>query len=198
MHYAHHCQVRSPEMSAPHDRPPLLRPPFLHVAVRATLAATAAALLLAGCSTLQPIQTAEKLVGSPESTVRQTFGEPTDTFKLADGTTRWIYSKQPYGYDIYAADFDANGRLKSFREMLTEAEIYAAKPGVWTKQDVLERWGRPREPINYYPLMKREAWSYRMYVAPYQPAHFSVYFTDAGVVDRTMIILDARGDRNRR
>ncbi|CAG2135756.1 Beta-barrel assembly machine subunit BamE [Cupriavidus plantarum] len=196
MHYAHHCPVRRPEMSAIPHRP--YQPRRIRMAALAAAAATAAAMVLAGCAQLQPVQTADKLIGSPESAVRQTFGEPTDTFQLADGTTRWIYSKQPYGYDIYAADFDANGRLKNFREMLTEAEIYKAQPGVWTKKDVLERWGRPREPINYYPLMKREAWSYRMYVSPYQPAHFSVYFTDAGVVDRTMIILDARGDRNRR
>lgn len=159
----------------------------------AVIAAALAATVLAGCASLEPVSVGQQLIGSNESSVRQKFGTPTDTFQLRDGTTRWLYSKQPYGYDVYAADFDASGKLVSFRNMLTEEEIYKARPGVWTKQDILERFGKPKEPINYYPLMKREAWSYRMYVTPYQPAHFSAYFDDNGVLDRTMIILDMRG-----
>ncbi|MGO4307430.1 hypothetical protein [Cupriavidus sp. RAF12] len=157
-----------------------------------------AAVVLAACASLQPVETGQKLIGGPQSTVRDTFGAPTETYQLANGTQRWIYSKQPYGFEVYAADFDASGKLASFRQMLTEKEIYEARPGVWTKRDIAERFGMPREPVQYYSLMKREAWSYRMYVAGYQPAHFSAYFDDAGVLDRTMIIVDARGgDRSR-
>ena len=88
-----------------------------------------AALALSACTTLQPVETAQKMMGSPQDSVRQAFGEPTDTFQRADGTQRWIYSKQPYGYEIYAADFDAGGRLSGFRQMLTENEVYTARPG---------------------------------------------------------------------
>jgi len=157
-----------------------------------------AALALSACATLQPVDTGQKMIGSPQAAVRGTFGAPTETYQLADGTQRWIYSKQPYGYDVYAADFDASGKLTNFRQMLTETEIYTARPGTWTKRDVAERWGTPKEPIQYYPLMKREAWSYRMYLPGYLPAHFSAYFDDNGVLDRTMIIMDTYGgDRNR-
>lgn len=157
-----------------------------------------AALVLSACASLQPVETGQKLIGSPQSAVSDTFGKPTETHQLADGTLRWIYSKQPYGYDVYAADFDGSGKLIAFRQMLTEAEIYKAQPNAWTKRDVLERWGMPREPIQYYPLMKREAWSYRMYLPGYVPAHFSAYFDDNGVLDRTMIIMDTYGaDRSR-
>ncbi|WP_059411837.1 hypothetical protein [Cupriavidus basilensis] len=158
----------------------------------------AAAAALCACASLEPAQTAQKLIGSPESTVRQAFGAPTETYRLDGGTSRWIYSKQPLGHEVYAADFDAGGNLASFRQMLTEKEIYEARPGVWTKQDVAQRFGLPREPVQYYPLMKREAWSYRLYASGYQPAHFSAYFDDRGVLDRTMIIIDALGgDRGR-
>ncbi|MGO4814451.1 hypothetical protein AB4156_33590 [Cupriavidus sp. 2MCAB6] len=161
------------------------------------LAGTAVA--LSACASLQPVQTAQQMIGSPESSVRETFGAPTETYALADGTTRWIYSHQPMGFEVYAADFDANAKLVSFRQMLTEKEIYEAKPGVWTKRDVTERFGLPREPVQYYPLMKREAWSYRLYANGYLPAHFSVYFDDQGVLDRTMIIADPLGgDRMRK
>ncbi|CAG9176336.1 hypothetical protein [Cupriavidus pinatubonensis] len=153
----------------------------------------AAALVLSACATLQPVETAQKMIGSPESSVRDAFGKPTETYPLSDGTSRWIYSKQPLGFAVYAADFDASGKLTNFRQMLTEEEIYTARPGVWTKRDIAERFGMPREPVQYYPLMKREAWSYRLYVAGYQPAHFSAYFDDRGVLDRTMIIVDPLG-----
>lgn len=163
----------------------------------ACVAAAAAALLLCACATLRPIETAQGMLGGPQTAVRDTFGAPTETYQLADGTSRWIYSKQPLGFEVYAADFDANGKLTQFRQMLTEEEIYKARPGVWTKQDVAERFGRPREPIEYYPLMKREAWSYRLYVSAYLPAHFSAYFDDSGVLSRTMIIVDAIGGDSR-
>lgn len=153
----------------------------------------ATALALSACASMQPEQTGQRLIGSPESAVRDTFGAPTETYQLPGGTTRWIYSKQPLGYDVYAADFDTGGKLRNFRQMLTEKEIYQAQVGVWTKRDVMERWGKPREPIQYYPLMKREAWSYRLYKDAYQSAHFSAYFDDGGVLRQTMIIVDPLG-----
>jgi len=155
------------------------------------------ALALSACATLQPVETAQKMIGSPQSAVRDTFGAPTETYQLAGGTSRWIYSKQPLGYEVYAADFDASGKLDGFRQMLTENEIYKAQPGVWTKRDVAERFGMPREPVQHFPLMKREAWSYRMYSGGYQPAHFSAYFDERGVLDRTMIIVDPLGGDDR-
>ncbi|AJW46553.1 membrane protein [Ralstonia mannitolilytica] len=153
----------------------------------------AAALVLSACAAFTPVQMAQKMIGQPESAVRETFGTPTETYALADGTHRWIYSKQPMGHEVYAADFDAGGRLTRFRQMLTEKEIFEARPGTWTKRDVLERFGTPREPTQYYPLMRREAWSYRMLTNGYQQAHFSAYFDDNGVLDRTMIIVDPLG-----
>ncbi|WP_454725714.1 MULTISPECIES: hypothetical protein [Cupriavidus] len=166
--------------------------------LRGWLGMGAAAAALCACASLEPVQTAQKMIGSPEGAVRQAFGAPMETYRLAGGTSRWIYSKQPLGHEVYAADFDAGGHLTAFRQMLTETEIHAARPGVWTKQDVAERFGLPREPVAYYPLLRREAWSYRLYASGYQQAHFSVYFDDRGVLDRTMIIVDPLGgDRGR-
>ncbi|PZX23903.1 putative lipoprotein [Cupriavidus phytorum] len=157
-----------------------------------------AAALLGACATLQPEQTGQQMIGSPESAVRQTFGPPTETHRLADGTSRWLWSRQPFGHEVYAADFDAAGRLIRYRQMLTEAEIYRARVGVWTKQDVQQHFGLPREPVQYYPLMQREAWSWRMYKDGLQTAHFSCYFDNAGVLRQTMIIVDPLGGDARR
>ncbi len=154
-------------------------------------------LLLCACASLRPVETAQQMIGSPQSTVRATFGEPTETYQLPSGTSRWIYSYQPMGFMVYAADFDATGRLTNFRQMLTAKEIGEAQYGVWTKRDVVERFGTPREPVQYYALMKREAWSYRMYVDGYIPGHFSAYFDDQGILHQTMITVDPMGgDRN--
>ena len=51
-----------------------------------------AAAAVSACATLQPVQTAEKMIGSSQSSVRDTFGAPTETYQMADGKTRWIYS----------------------------------------------------------------------------------------------------------
>ncbi len=159
--------------------------------------ACVAVLTVGACTTLQPEQTGRQLIGSDPGAVRSTFGEPTDTFRFPDGASRWLYSGQPFGHTVYAADFDAGGKLVSYRQMLTEAEIYQAQIGTWTRQDVLERFGKPREPIQYYPLMKREAWTYRMFKDGYQTAHFSCYFDDSGVLQQTMIIVDPLGGGRR-
>jgi hypothetical protein len=110
-------------------------------------------LMLTACALLQPVPQGEDLIGAPEGTVHATFGEPTDVYRLSDGTVRWIYSRQPLGQQSYAADFDANGRLVAFRQMLQTQELYKAQVGTWTKQDVAEHFGLPREPIQYFPLM---------------------------------------------
>jgi hypothetical protein len=153
----------------------------------------AALFAVCACATLAPEETGQKMIGGPESAVRDTFGKPDEIYRLTDGTTRWIYSGQPLGFFVYAADFDAAGTLRNFRQMLTEKEIYTAQIGVWTKRDIEERFGRTRDPIQYYPLMKREAWSYRLYKDGNLPAHFSCYFDDKGVLQQTMIIVDPLG-----
>ncbi|WER50189.1 hypothetical protein CupriaWKF_18120 [Cupriavidus sp. WKF15] len=168
----------------------------IRLAIVASLACVAG-LTLGACSALQPEQTGQRLIGSDQGAVRSTFGEPTDTFSFPNGTSRWLYSGQPLGHTVYAADFDATGKLVGYRQMLTEAEIYQAQVGVWTKQDVIERFGKPREPTQYYPLMKREAWTYRMYKDGYQTAHFSCYFDENGVLQQSMIIVDPLGGDRR-
>jgi hypothetical protein len=160
---------------------------------RLALAATVAVLALAGCAELQPVQTAQTLYGASTETVRATFGTPTDTFTLKDGATRWIYSKQPLGYYIYAATFDTAGKLVDFRQTLTLEDIYSAQVDVWTKRDIEERYGQPREPKSYFPLMRREVWSYRFRQNDLLPSLFNCYFDDQGVLRQVQITLDPLG-----
>lgn len=43
---------------------------------------------LAGCSALQPVQEAGKMLGAPEAAIQARFGTPTDTYALPDGKQR--------------------------------------------------------------------------------------------------------------
>ncbi len=155
----------------------------------------AAATALSACSVLQPVEEGQKMVGAPEAAVQARFGTPTDTYQLSDGTQRWIYSKQPLGQQAYAADFDKSGRLTRFRQMLQTEELYKAKVDVWTKLDVEQHFGKPREPSQYYPLMKREVWSYRFRHEDNWPSLFNFYFDDGGVLRQTQITPDPLFDR---
>lgn len=134
------------------------------------------------------------MLGASETQVRTTFGEPTDIYKLQDGTIRWIYSKQPLGQQSYAADFDRQGNLSSFRQMLTTPELYKAQVGVWTKRDVAEHFGLPREPTLYFPRMQQEVWSYRFLHEDNWPSLFNFYFDNAGVLRRTQVSPDPLAD----
>ncbi|MCY1353405.1 hypothetical protein D3C81_1143500 [compost metagenome] len=149
-----------------------------------------AAALLCACTTLMPVQEGTKLVGQPKAAVQATFGPPTDIFNLPDGTSRWIYSKQPLGQYAYGAEFDRNGNLTSFRNMLATPELYKAKVGTWTREDVAEHFGVTRLPVEYYPRMQREVWSYRFRHEDVWPSLFNFYFDNAGVLRQTQITPD--------
>lgn len=159
-----------------------------------TLLIAAAIAFACGCTTLQPVTVGQNMRGGSEADVRATFGVPTDVYRLADGTTRWFYSKQPLGQQSYAADFDANGKLTNFRNTLETQELYKARVDVWTRRDVEENFGKPREPNQYFPRMRREVWSYRFRHENLWPSMFNFYFDDAGVLRQTQITPDPLAD----
>ncbi|WP_427312903.1 hypothetical protein [Cupriavidus sp. H39] len=154
--------------------------------------------MLAACSTLMPVQEGSRLVGQPQAAVQAMFGPPTDVFQLRDGTSRWIYSKQPMGQYAYGADFDRNGNLTVFRNMLATPELYKAQVNTWTKRDVAEHFGMTRLPVSYFPRMRNEVWSYRFRHEDVWPSLFHFYFDDAGVLRRTQITPDPLYDPDER
>ena len=90
------------------------------------------------------------------------------------------------------------GKLTNFRQMLTTPELYKAQINVWTKKDVLEHFGAPREPVEYYPRLKLETWSYRFLHEDIWYSMFNFMFDDAGVLRRSLVTPDPLRDRPER
>lgn len=155
--------------------------------------AAAVALLtfgLAGCAWMVPReQRAQALLGGTEADVRASQGTPAEIYRLKNGNTRWLYPTQPLGQVTYAAEFDSNGKLISFRQVLRTLEFARAEIGKWTRQDVLEQFGKPVE-TSYFPLMQRETWSYRFKHEDVWPSLYHFYFDPAGILRLTQVSPD--------
>lgn len=164
-----------------------------HVARRRVLLACMGALVLSACA--QPWQRFNP--GDDQSTLIARLGPPREVYDLPNGNKRLMWPTQPMGETTTAADVSPAGKIVDVRQVLQPSEFYKAEVGKWTKDDVLVNFGRPEETA-YFPLMKREVWSYR-YLEDgvwYQLYHF--YFDDSGVLRLTQKTPDPLHDPDRR
>ncbi|MBP0588549.1 hypothetical protein J8I87_02210 [Paraburkholderia sp. LEh10] len=138
--------------------------------------------------------------GEPESAVVTRLGPPREVYDLPDGARRLMWPTQPMGEVTTAADIDAAGNVINVRQVLQPSEFYRAEPDKWTKSDVLVRFGRPAETA-YFPLKKREVWSYRYFEDGVWYQLFNFSFDGAGVLRETMKspdpLHDHRGRHNK-
>jgi len=104
---------------------------------------------------------------------------------------------QPMGETTTAADIDGSGKIVNVRQVLQPNEFYKAQIGTWTKSDVLVNFGRPVE-TSYYPLMKREVWTYRYLEDNVWYMMYSFYFDDQGLLRTTQKTPDPLHDPDRR
>ncbi|EEA03597.1 putative lipoprotein [Burkholderia sp. H160] len=122
--------------------------------------------------------------GEPESAVVARLGQPREVYNLSDGSRRLMWPTQPMGEVTIAADIDATGKVIRIRQVLQPNEFYRAEPGKWTRNDVLVNFGQPEDKA-YFPLMKREVWSYRYLEDGVWYLLFNFYFDDTGVLRST-------------
>jgi hypothetical protein len=114
------------------------------------------AALAAGCAGYGPPRAA---LGEPvESVVRQ-MGTPTARYGLDGGGTRLEFARGPYGTDTYMVDVDAQGRVTTWRQVLTETNFNAVQAGI-TSQALLTTLGTPTHRRGG-GLQGGEVWSYR-------------------------------------
>jgi hypothetical protein len=181
---------RHPSTAASIEAPPAAR---LRRAALVCLSTLSLAATLAGC--VQPWQQYSQ--GADESTIIARLGAPRESYDLPNGGKRLMWPTQPMGETTTAADIDASGKIVTVRQVLQPNEFYRAEIGKWTKSDVLVNFGRPVE-TSYFPLMKREVWTYRYLEDNVWYMMYSFYFDDQGIVRLTQKTPDPLHDPDRR
>lgn len=114
--------------------------------------------------------------GTPRDEAVKAMGTPTGEYRLTDGGSRVEFARGPFGKHTYMLDFDANGRLTRWQQVLTEANFNALKMGM-DQQEVRMSLGRPSQQ-RYLSWPKLMLWSYR-----YDSTPFCLWFNvgiDAG------------------
>lgn len=135
-------------------------------------------------------------VGAPESAVIAQLGTPTARYQLDSGHLL-EYRRGPWGQQTYMARINADHRLTSYEQVLTNSKFASIKINSATKDDVLRTIGAPSE-TSYLSLIQREVWSY-----PYRESNvwnslMHVYFDHAGIVRRLENGPDPKFDPDRR
>jgi hypothetical protein len=150
----------------------------------ARLIPVALALLLAACATPPSLKP-----GTSIAEARAALGRPTAEIQLPDGGSRLQYSGQPNSQSVWNVEFDAQGRLREVRQMMSDESFRQVNAGQDTREDVLRDFGPPAY-VWEFRLMDETAFMYRYYTYGGFPAAMYVYFDPAGVVKRTETGLD--------
>lgn len=156
-------------------------------ALAATLLASA---LLAGCATPGGMAP-----GQAEATVLAELGKPTSRSITPGVGPRLLYSNQPWGFEVWALQFDATGRLISSAQMLTPAQFSRVRPGDQTRADIERLFGPPAQKLRF-GLIDEDAWMYRFIQDSIFKMAFWVQFTPQGVVTSTGITTDPWSERD--
>jgi hypothetical protein len=134
--------------------------------------------------------------GTTEAAAVQEMGAPTGQSALPDGGKRLEFARGPFGKQTYMLNFDAQGRMLRWEQVLTEANFAKIKPGM-DKTEVVAMIGRPSDISGYGFHEMREAWSYR-YDSPFC-IWFQIGMTQQGKVVDTAYGPDPMCERpNRR
>lgn len=129
--------------------------------VRPIAGAAVALLALGGCATAYGPQSLP--TGATVAEVTSALGPPTGRYARSGGE-RLEYARGPYGRHTYMLDFDPQGRLVGWQQVLTEDRFNAVRAGT-TREDVLFAIGRPSQESRL-GFQNRTLWSYR-YDAPF-------------------------------
>lgn len=142
---------------------------------RTILACASLSILLVACAAPKPVE-----VGYDEVQVIAARGKPTHRYSLADGQLL-EYNYGPYGQQTYMARLDANGKLISFEQVLTNQKFTQIQIDKFNKTDVLRAIGAPSRKT-YFPLSRLEMWLYPYRDNEVWNAILYLGFDDAGIV----------------
>lgn len=142
--------------------------------------ATAVMVALSGCAT--PVKDERMRPGvSTGAEVQQYYGQPSRVWPEADGGRTLEYATQPFGQTCYMVRLDAQDRLVSAIDALTEKNRFRVEPGM-SEEQVTRMLGRERSRV-FYKLSGEDVWDWS--VAPEMNGYllrFNVHFKDHVVV----------------
>jgi hypothetical protein len=140
--------------------------------------ALAAGLALCGCANFGP---ATLQPGDDLDAARRKLGTPTAEHRRADGTLRLEYATGPFGKRTYMIDFDTQGRLTRWENVLDEAHFNRIAAGL-SQGELRAALGMPSKvwQVRYHD---QTVWSYR-YDGPFCQL-FHVGITPQGIVEDT-------------
>ncbi|HTO50845.1 MAG TPA: hypothetical protein VML91_24615 [Burkholderiales bacterium] len=131
----------------------------------------AAALLAAGCASLEPPSFAP---GTSMADVESRLGRPPSVVKAPGGETVWQYPKGPNGQRTYVADFGPDQRLKRFYQALTIEEFAKIRIGM-PEDEIRLLFGPPGETM-FFSRMNEQVWSYHYQASWSDNRIFNVHF----------------------
>jgi len=144
-----------------------------------TLALVLAAALLPACAA-NPFNAYGVQPGTPRDAVIARLGQPTRVVPLPSGE-RLQYSLQPFGQYAWMVDFDAAGKVRQSRQVLTAAEFQRIVPGQWTRADVEREFGPPAR-VDGVASWKGPIMTYRW--TDGSDMFYWVYLDERGMVQR--------------
>lgn len=146
---------------------------------RAALAAFLAAIWLAGCALVPPIEPG--LTTAAEFVARH--GPPTRRWAEPDGGATLEYATQPMGVSCFMVSVDAAGRVINVRDALSDTNLARVETGMDEAQ-VDRLLGRHRS-VEFFALSGETVWDWNIpSMGPGIATRFNVHFK-AGRVLRT-------------
>lgn len=121
---------------------------------------------------------------SSEADVRMAMGQPETIWEEENGERTLEYPKGPMGARTWIFEIDKDGKLKDYRQALTEQTFATIKPGM-SKDNVRKLLGKPRT-VQQFKLKNEEVWDWRFLENGTTTRLFNVHFDiDSGKVTRT-------------
>ena len=119
-------------------------------------ASAVAAALLASCAGYSP---GDLHPGSSEADLRARMGAPSGRHALPNGASKLEFARGPMGKHTYMVELDADGRVRGWQQVLTEAN-FDSLPIAAPRAEVRQQLGRPSETrVGWRGV--GEVWSYR-------------------------------------
>lgn len=159
----------------------------------AKLLSTVLLTILSACSTLIPTPVN---IGDSEADLIAKRGQPTHRYQ--DGKDQLLeYALGPWGQKTYMARIGPDGKVISFKQVLTVQKFASIKVGEATKVDVLRTIGAPSE-TSYLSLTDLEVWTYPYKENDVWNSMMHVHFDKSGIVRKMLNGPDPRFDPDMR